>query len=257
MQNYLALTFITKDAAHVHSPAGGQGMNTGIQDAMNLAWKLALATKRTVPDAFLDSYDAERQPVIREMLDFTNTLFAGNLSSMKTGVAWQQRPLSVRQLGVHCRWSPVVLDELHTGELVLSSALSAYAGGADQGGRLHAGDRAPEAPGLVDAQSGERTSVFALLSPARHTVLVFDPVFAPIVTQAFTQGAVRIVVVLPPGSASQGKDDVYADAEGHAASFYGVEHGVKAVIVRPDGYVGALVKSAGGVKEYCVKVFGA
>jgi hypothetical protein len=245
------------DAAHVHSPAGGQGMNTGIQDAMNLAWKLALATKRRAAAALLDSYDAERQPVIREMLNFTNTIFASNLSSMATGAAWQQRPLSVRQLGVHCRWSPVVFDELQTDELVLSSALSVYADGADQDGRLHAGDRAPEAPGLIDAQSGERTSVFALFSPARHTTLIFDPALAPAVASAFPQDAVRVVVVLPPGSAFQGTGEAYTDAEGHAAHFYGVEHDVKAAIVRPDGYVGALVKSAEGVKAFCEKVFGA
>ena len=56
--------FLAGDAAHIHSPAGGQGMNTGMQDAMNLAWKLALVSRglATAP-ALLDSYDAERRPV--------------------------------------------------------------------------------------------------------------------------------------------------------------------------------------------------
>jgi 2-polyprenyl-6-methoxyphenol hydroxylase-like FAD-dependent oxidoreductase len=51
------------DAAHVHSPVGGQGLNTGVQDAVNLGWKLAQVVKRVSPDSLLDSYHAERHPV--------------------------------------------------------------------------------------------------------------------------------------------------------------------------------------------------
>jgi 2-polyprenyl-6-methoxyphenol hydroxylase-like FAD-dependent oxidoreductase len=60
--------FLAGDAAHVHSPAGGQGMNTGIQDAANLAWKLAAAVQGWGSDALLDSYQDERHPVGREVL---------------------------------------------------------------------------------------------------------------------------------------------------------------------------------------------
>lgn len=61
--------FLAGDAAHVHSPAGGQGMNTGIQDAVNLAWKLALASRgAAAAPALLDSYDAERRPVGAEVI---------------------------------------------------------------------------------------------------------------------------------------------------------------------------------------------
>jgi 2-polyprenyl-6-methoxyphenol hydroxylase-like FAD-dependent oxidoreductase len=55
--------FLAGDAAHIHSPAGGQGMNTGIQDAVNLAWKLALVATGRAGATLLDSYDAERYPV--------------------------------------------------------------------------------------------------------------------------------------------------------------------------------------------------
>ncbi|MBD2871932.1 FAD-dependent monooxygenase [Paenibacillus sp. IB182493] len=51
------------DAAHIHSPIGAQGMNTGIQDAFNLAWKLALVSAGRAPETLLDSYEAEREPV--------------------------------------------------------------------------------------------------------------------------------------------------------------------------------------------------
>lgn len=59
------------DAVHIHSPAGGQGMNTGIQDATNLAWKLALVLRHQAPEALLDSYGQERGPVAKQVLAFT------------------------------------------------------------------------------------------------------------------------------------------------------------------------------------------
>src|SRR5687768_3766456 len=56
------------DAAHVHSPVGGQGLNTGVQDAVNLGWKLAQVIKRTSPESLLDTYHAERHPVAARVL---------------------------------------------------------------------------------------------------------------------------------------------------------------------------------------------
>jgi 2-polyprenyl-6-methoxyphenol hydroxylase-like FAD-dependent oxidoreductase len=62
------------DAAHVHSPAGGQGMNTSIQDAANLGWKLAATVRGWAPEGMLDSYDAERHPVGRQVLRTSGAL---------------------------------------------------------------------------------------------------------------------------------------------------------------------------------------
>src|SRR5439155_19565307 len=56
------------DAAHVHSPVGGQGLNTGVQDAVNLGWKLAQVVKETSPESLLDTYHAERHPVAARVL---------------------------------------------------------------------------------------------------------------------------------------------------------------------------------------------
>jgi 2-polyprenyl-6-methoxyphenol hydroxylase-like FAD-dependent oxidoreductase len=67
--------FLAGDAAHVHSPAGGQGMNTGIQDAINLGWKLASADDSTHPAVVLDSYEQERRPVARTSIAMTNLIF--------------------------------------------------------------------------------------------------------------------------------------------------------------------------------------
>ena len=59
------------DAAHIHSPDGGQGLNTGVQDAVNLGWKLAQVVKRTSPESLLDSYHAERHPVGARVLEIS------------------------------------------------------------------------------------------------------------------------------------------------------------------------------------------
>lgn len=64
--------FLLGDAAHIHSPVGGQGMNTGLQDAHNLAWKLALVIQGRAEESLLDSYEAERMPVIREVVETTD-----------------------------------------------------------------------------------------------------------------------------------------------------------------------------------------
>ncbi len=72
--------FFAGDAAHVHSPAGGQGMNTGLQDVYNLAWKLALVQKDKAAPALLDTYHEERDPVAKTLLKTTDKLFAAMIS---------------------------------------------------------------------------------------------------------------------------------------------------------------------------------
>ncbi|HEY9197613.1 MAG TPA: FAD-dependent monooxygenase, partial [Mucilaginibacter sp.] len=67
--------FLIGDAAHIHSPVGGQGMNTGLQDAYNLAWKLAGVINSQLKPAILDSYGAERMPVAKDLLNTTDRVF--------------------------------------------------------------------------------------------------------------------------------------------------------------------------------------
>ncbi len=67
--------FLAGDAGHIHSPVGGQGMNTGLCDAHNLAWKLALVTSGRCDDALLDTYDAERRPFAERLIKSTDRLF--------------------------------------------------------------------------------------------------------------------------------------------------------------------------------------
>ena len=67
--------FLAGDAAHIHSPAGGQGMNTGIGDAINLAWKLAAVVAGRAPESLLDSYEAERIGFARRLVASTDRAF--------------------------------------------------------------------------------------------------------------------------------------------------------------------------------------
>jgi len=85
--------FLAGDAAHVHSPIGGQGMNTGIQDAHNLAWKLALVCRGAAGEALLDSYTAERHPIGQHVLAQTDRV---TRLGMLTGVAASLRNQLVR-----------------------------------------------------------------------------------------------------------------------------------------------------------------
>ncbi|MDT5012579.1 MAG: hypothetical protein QOH57_4196 [Mycobacterium sp.] len=80
--------FIAGDAAHVHSPLGAQGMNTGIQDAMNLGWKLAEAIDGTAPDGLLDTYQSERHRVGAEVLKLTDAF-----NQLVLGRTWPRRVL--------------------------------------------------------------------------------------------------------------------------------------------------------------------
>ena len=70
--------FLAGDAAHTHSPAGAQGMNTGLQDAVNLGWKLAAAAGGWAPDWLLDTYHAERHPVGAAVLTLAGRQFRLN-----------------------------------------------------------------------------------------------------------------------------------------------------------------------------------
>jgi len=167
--------FLAGDAAHVHSPAGAQGMNTGIQDAWNLGWKLALAARGMAAETLLDSYDAERRPVGRLVVRFTDRAFAVATSTnpilrvIRTQLVPRVLPLALRfdrglaygfrtvsQLGIGYRHSPAVQE----GRPALR-----------RGPR--AGDRLPDARIARDGQEcwlGE-----ALAAPGFHLLLCGHP----------------------------------------------------------------------------------
>ena len=155
--------FFAGDAAHIHSPAGGQGMNTGIQDAINLGWKMAWVYRGLAPDALLDTYDEERLPVIHQLVTgtervtdiitsdtaFVHTLLRHMLPAVLHIDAVRRRgAAAISELAVHYR----------------ASSLN----GASEGhGTLHAGDRVPD----VAVSEEYSTRVLDLLDPSRFTVL--------------------------------------------------------------------------------------
>ncbi|MEU9806681.1 FAD-dependent monooxygenase [Mycobacterium sp. NPDC050853] len=92
----VARVFLAGDAAHVHSPIGGQGMNTGIQDAMNLGWKLTAVLRGQASDSFVDTYQAERHPVGAQVLALTDGLTTLALS--RSRVRQVVQPMLLRGL---------------------------------------------------------------------------------------------------------------------------------------------------------------
>src|SRR5919112_5132761 len=171
--------FVAGDAAHIHSPAGGQGMNTGIQDAYNLAWKLALVLRERAPDYFLDSYHEERYPVGRRLLRTTDRLF--NVAATHNTVLIRlrnfllpwilprlmgKRSLRARafrfisQLGIKYPGSPIVGEKLDGADRAFRSGPAA-------------GNRAPDAPLRLIGES-RPTSLFSRLRETPHHLLLFS-----------------------------------------------------------------------------------
>ncbi|XXX69060.1 FAD-dependent oxidoreductase [Sorangium sp. So ce128] len=203
--------FLAGDAAHVHSPAGGQGMNTGVQDAHNLGWKLAAVAKGASP-ALLDSYEAERRPIAAGVLALSNSRLQQALERKDIAI---RRDASTTQLDIHYRGSPLARDD------------------RDETALLRAGDRAPDATKLTTVE-GERR-LFELTRGGRFTLLCFGP--APAIGASASDLRTLHVVGQPTGP-----DDI-ADTAGHLAHAYGATERTL-VLIRPDGYV-ALISDAG------------
>jgi 2-polyprenyl-6-methoxyphenol hydroxylase-like FAD-dependent oxidoreductase len=131
--------FLAGDAAHVHPPTGGQGLNTGVQDAYNLGWKLAYVA-RGGPDSLLDSYELERLPIASAMLGLSKQLYQSR--SIKRGDA-------TNQLALHYRTSALcsgqTFGKLHPGDRMPDTRL-------DDGGRLFDHLRSGLATELVTSQ---------------------------------------------------------------------------------------------------------
>ena len=252
--------FLAGDAAHIHSPAGGQGMNTGLQDAFNLAWKLALVEHGRAKPDLLDTYATERHAVGIDLLKTTDRMAGVAMFRHPVAVAVRNAALSavsglevfqqrarrtISELAVGYRESPLS-DEHHGGWLgaVLPhgsdkpgvSAWKAFANGP------HAGDRAPDAP--LTTPAGTAGRVFDLFDdPKRFTLLVFaGRDVTPDAVARRTELAARVqtewgtlmtpVVIAPTPTAG-----AYSDPDHAAHDKYGARGGCL-YLVRPDGYVG-------------------
>ncbi|KAK0438015.1 FAD binding domain-containing protein [Armillaria borealis] len=241
--------FVAGDSAHVHSPTGGQGLNSGIQDTVNLAWKLALVQKGIAPRSLLDSYSQERIPVIAAMLDKSSELHAKTFTPGGGQTGWT-RGFELRQLGVNYHGSPIVVDETPVkGE----EAVDPYRSGDD--GTVRGGDRAPDAPGLISVNDPKHeTSLFDIFGSSYHTVLVFSEDNTAVLDalKNYPAGILKSVVILPQKPTDViSADYVLVDGDGYAYKHYNmVGKLTKIVVVRPDGMIGGLVRGLDGLKQY-------
>jgi hypothetical protein len=185
--------FLCGDAAHIHSPAGGQGMNTGMHDAHNLAWKLALVHRGDGRDLLLDSFDVERHKVGQALLAGTDaatkvgTLKNAFARGMRNEVARylssfefvQKRIVeNVAELGIEYRSSPIVKEDATS---LLNARLGTAAGGetptiASQReftAGPAAGARAPDGRITVAGETGT-TRLSAKIDSTKTTLLLFD-----------------------------------------------------------------------------------
>ena len=168
------------------------------------------------------------------------------------------------QLDVNYRWSPIVLDERARSKLN-EETLKARAYEGYPGGDIQAGDRAPDAPTLLRAD-GTETSLFSVFTPYAHTVLAFLPVsdaaarttLALDFTKIYPADVVQLAILKHcqiPESRTCTKDaSTYYDPKGHAYNEYGVDDSFTIVVVRPDGYIGAIVGDVKGVETYFSRI---
>jgi 2-polyprenyl-6-methoxyphenol hydroxylase-like FAD-dependent oxidoreductase len=224
--------FLIGDAAHIHSPVGAQGMNTGLQDAYNLAWKLAGVINNQLRESILDSYGNERIPVAKDLLSTTDRIFTIITSRnwfiglfkkwvlpglLKT--VWGKENLRnnlfkrVSQIGINYRDSTINLN------LSLST-------------KVKAGDRLPYLK-IFDEKKQEETDLHEWCSKPGFTLIVFgkfDELFLFNIARWITMKYPNMLnfFYLPPS----GKNlDVFNEFEVDP-------HLQKAIIVRPDMHIG-------------------
>lgn len=199
----LGRVFLAGDAAHVHPPTGGQGLNTSVQDSYNLGWKLA-AVLSGAPSTLLDSYEAERRPIAADVLGLSINL----LEAAKNGA--MRRGREVHQLDIGYAGSSLALEMPARSDGIL------------------AGDRAPDAP--ITGAGGMPTRLFELFKGAHWTLLGYQVRHNAISPRRYLH-----IHDIGPGGA-------FSDEHGHMVNAYGVRPG-DWVLVRPDGYVSAIVSS--------------
>ncbi|WP_327266407.1 FAD-dependent monooxygenase [Streptomyces sp. NBC_01232] len=225
--------FVAGDAAHIHPPTGAQGMNTGIQDAWNLAWKIALAVgDGTAHSRMLASYDAERRPVGEEVVGRTVRHAVEGMENDPDDPATLM--MREAQLLVGYRGSPIVDPP-----------------GDGPGPRP--GDRAPDCSGLTRPVAAYPMRLYDVLREREHVLLLYGagPVTGSgldaLVRTArdLSGGRMEVCVLLPAGAdADTGFEadgtplPVYRDSRGEFARLYAAEEPT-AFVIRPDGYLGA------------------
>lgn len=214
-QNYRrGRVLLAGDAAHVHTPAGAQGLNTGIGDAYNLGWKLGQVLAGA-DDRLLDTYEEERQPIAAGVLGLSTKKYEGiaklDPSSIRRGKDEKQLALTY-----------------HGGPLAPLAA--------DRTATLRVGDRAPDAD-LVTAD-GRRARLFDAYRGPHFTALAYGRHAADALAALDwpAEGA-RLNRIVIDTEGRGGPDGAFTDPTGEFARIYGLTRETL-VLIRPDGYIG-------------------
>jgi len=242
--------FLAGDAAHIHSPAGGQGMNTGIQDAFNLGWKLALVARGIVAPRLLESYESERIPVARSVVYLTDRMTRA--ATAQNAAAQHLRNMLVPLLtGI-----PFVREAISER---LSEVAIDYRGASwveNHGiGPIHAGDRAPDVV-LFDRTAGVERRLFDLLKTPGFLLLVFQGIDGPILGADILRGLPgKVVRITQPGK--EETPGALEDRDCRARTAYGAGEEGLLIFIRPDGYVAYRGANPSALRDYADRLKGA
>ena len=243
--------FLAGDAAHVHSPAGAQGMNTGIQEAFNLGWKLALVLKGAAPDRLLDTYHLERHPIERDVLRQTGFITQmaeadhGPLKLLRErvtpvlaalGPLRDAARLTISELSIQYRRSPLTFERVLDG--------GPRAGERAPDALVHVVDgplgRAPGVGCIFDLHDPAFFSLFLLVPPLPVDETPLDPAakHEPPPDAELERLAAEVEKLLPGAVRIWRITDTTGDGGPALAESYGRTR-PSFYLVRPDGYISA------------------
>lgn len=231
--------FLAGDAAHVHSPAGGQGMNTGIQDAYNLGWKLA-AVLQGADTTLLHTYDEERRPIAQAVLEDSSKKIKSVTATVTASESLSQSLSTIS-------------DDLTSGLPISyrSSSLTRSFTGKNAP-LLLPGDRAPNADMLQSKESFG--SIFDLLRGTHWTVLAFVNHTDPSVLENLSHDQVRLYCILPSDTE---RTDQIIDKAGNAYRIYNILN-EELLFIRPDGYIAlrTSIEESTSILQYLNSIYG-
>ncbi|WP_158828737.1 FAD-dependent monooxygenase [Mucilaginibacter lacusdianchii] len=226
--------FLIGDAAHIHSPVGGQGMNTGLQDAYNLSWKLAGVIKRQLQPGILNTYATERMPVARELLKTTDRAFKIIMSQSFLANTFKKwlLPIVLKRAWKNEKLRFEFFKRIsQTGISYPHSTLSLH---LSQLTSIRAGDRLPYLP-VYDEKKLQLTDLHAWCSKPGFTLITLGDLpemflftLARWITQCYS-GLLNFFH-LPPSVKNQQVFDAFGIREGQT----------KALIIRPDMHIGLI-----------------
>ncbi|MBD1909081.1 MULTISPECIES: FAD-dependent monooxygenase [unclassified Leptolyngbya] len=246
---------VAGDAAHIHSPFGGQGMNIGIQDAYNLAWKLALVIQEKARDSLLDTYQEERSPVARFILRGTQTATQGVLVTQNPGLRWVRDRVLVPLLRLNILQRKLAQEasELNVNYRRSSLSVSTLDPGADLRTRIawwkapHAGDRALPGP-CLHYPTRDPITLFQAFRGTESHLLLFAGLTQPNYTHLANlasnveneMGSIVKAHIVVPGTDKPTElpweGSLLLDPEGTLHTLYGV-HKPSLYFIRPDGHI--------------------